>query len=282
MVLLDVARKLPDVRLIVAHINHGIRSDSSEDAALVRQTAMSHNLEYVETKLHLGEGASEEIARQARYDFLRHMREKYNATAILTAHHRDDLIETAVINMLRGTGWRGLSSLRSTGDVLRPLLAVTKAELEEYASRHSLSWRYDRTNSDLRYTRNRVRHTLLPAFRPEQRQKLYEYIVRQNRLTDTIDRGVAEWIDRYCTVHESGVALPRYDMTMMSDDVAHEIIQSILRHQSGKSIPRPLVARALLFVKVAKPGKIFPINATWRLRALPREVIVERTPLVVS
>lgn len=282
MVLLDLVRRLPDVELIVAHVDHGIRPDSAQDEQLVRQVAMSHNLTFESTKLLLGSEVSEDEARQKRYNFLRHLSKKYNACSILTAHHKDDVIETAVINIIRGTGWRGLSSLRSTDDVIRPLLGVTKAEIREYAEEHRLAWRHDVTNDDLRYLRNRVRHQLVPSMSDQAQEKLYQYIVRQNELTERIDDEAMQWLTRHGLLNSPVTALPRYEIIMLPQNVAHELLQAVLRQKIGKSVPRPLADRALLFVHVAKPHRTFPLSATWQLRALPREVIVEQRPLVVS
>ena len=107
MVLLDVVRQMPGVFVVVAHVDHGIRADSHKDRKLVASVCMSHNVQFEYTELHLGPGASEEMARTERYKFLRHIKERYTADAILTAHHSDDLTETALINLIRGTGWRG-------------------------------------------------------------------------------------------------------------------------------------------------------------------------------
>ncbi len=282
MVLLDVVRQLPDVRLIVAHVNHGIREDATEDAKLVRAIAMSHNLPYEEVRLQLRSNPSEEEARTARYDFLRHVGKKYNAAAILTAHHKDDVIETAMINLLRGTGWRGLSSLRSTDGIIRPFLKLPKAELEAYGRQHALQWRYDSTNDELKYMRNDIRRRLVPHLPPQKLEEFYQYIVRQNDVTVTIDREVAQWLGANALRDSSTAALPRYEFIMMPQHVAHELLQSVLRQLGGKSITRPLADRALLFIKVAKSSKTFPLGTHWQLRALPRQVIVERRLPVVS
>jgi len=282
MVLLDVVRQLPGVRLIVAHVNHGIRQDATEDATLVRMVAMSHNLEYEETQLQLRSKPSEEEARTARYDFLRHISKKYNARAILTAHHKNDVIETALINLTRGTGWRGLSSLRSTEAIRRPFIAASKSDIEAYARQYGVLWRYDSTNDDARYLRNHIRHHVVPRMSAPVLEKLYAYIVRQSELTKQIDHEAYGWIKRSIFYSNSSASLPRYEFIMLPHNVAHELLQGVLRQVSGKSLPRPLANRALLFIKVAKSHKTFPIDAEWQLRALPREVIVERTPLVVS
>ena len=276
MVLLDVVRRLDGVRLIVVHVNHGIRKDATEDAKLVQTYAMSHNLTYEQTELSLGNGASEEVSRNARYEFLRHISKKYNAQAILTAHHKDDLLETAIINLLRGTGWRGLSSLRSTGDIIRPLLQTPKSELQAYAVEHDIPWRYDSTNDNTSYLRNYVRHNVVPKTDNENLEKLYQYIVRQNELTDTIDDETAHWLETNISLADESALLPRYPFIMMPHHVAHELLQAVLRRVSGKSMTRPLADRALLFTKVAKAHKTFPINADWQLRALLGEMIVER------
>ena len=283
MVLLDIVRRLPEVRLVVAHVNHGVRTDAAKDARLVKMTAMSYNLAFESIDLNLGSNVSEEKARGQRYDFLRHVCKKYNALAILTAHHRDDVIETAIINLLRGTGWRGLSSLRSTPGLIRPLLGTPKRVLEEYARRHQLIWRHDSTNDDTRYLRNKVRHTLLRHITPIVQERLYEYIVRQNELTERIDHEVETWLQIHLSpTATTRVTLPRYEFIMMPQYVAHELLQSILRRVIGKSVTRPLAEKALLFICVAKSHKIFELNSGWQLRALSREVIVEPRPGMIS
>ncbi len=282
MVLLDVVRRQPGVKLVVAHIDHGIRKDSGLDAVLVKSIAMSHNLIYESTKLNLGPDTSEEEARQKRYDFLRSLSKKYNAYGILTAHHKDDVIETAIINMMRGTGWRGLGSLRSAHGIVRPFLEWDKAALVQYAEEHGLAWHHDSTNDDTKYLRNHVRLTVLPKITNESREKLYQYIVRQNDLTERIDTEAMAWLSQKNVLDSPVVSLPRYEFIMMPQHVAHELLQAVLRQKIGKSITRPLAGRALLFMHVAKPSRTFPLDGRWRLRALPREIIVEQQPLVVS
>lgn len=282
MVLLDVLRQLPGVSLVVAHVDHGIRTDSHKDSELVASVAMSHNLPFERRELALGPGVSEEVARDARYKFLRHIKERYAADAIITAHHADDVTETAIINLIRGTGWRGLSSLRSRQDIVRPLLRVPKAEIVAYAKEHGLLWREDSTNSDLRYLRNVVRLRVLPKASPNMRRNLDEIIVRQNQLTKEIDAEVQAWINSNAVLTKTTTSLPRYEFIMMPPRVAHEVFQAVLRQTIGKSLPRPLVEQALLFVKVAKAGKVMPLGRDVQLRAIRREVIVEPRENVIS
>ena len=184
--------------------------------------------------------------------------------------------------MLRGTGWRGLSSLRSRGDLIRPLLAIPKAELIAYAQHQGVQWRHDSTNDVFDYMRNRVRYELLSRLPNEIKNQMYQYIVRQNHLTDQIDTEIDKWLREYLRSSSPAVALPRYEFIMLPQHVAHKLLQEVLRRKIGKSLPRPLARAALLFVKVAKSHKTFPLDTHWQLRALRREVIVEPRSTVVS
>ena len=124
VVLLDmVAQEVAPQRLIVAHFDHGIRPESADDAAFVKSLAKQYGLTFETKREELGANASEELAREHRYAFLRDVAKRYSAT-IMTAHHADDIIETIAINMTRGTGWRGLAVLDSPG-IERPLLDKT-------------------------------------------------------------------------------------------------------------------------------------------------------------
>jgi tRNA(Ile)-lysidine synthetase-like protein len=162
MVLLHLLRHLPEVRVVVAHFDHGIREDSPEDLRLVAATARSYGLPFVSARGALGPRAGEAQARDARYAFLRRVQAAQGAAAIITAHHQDDVIETAIINSVRGTGSHGLSALRTREAIVRPLLAFPKQTLLEYAKAKKLLWREDSTNQDLRYKRNYVRRVVLP------------------------------------------------------------------------------------------------------------------------
>ena len=98
-------------QLVVAHFDHGIRKESGDDAQFVSDLAAQHGLPFELGHANLGMDTSEEDARVARYNFLRQCCDKYNTTFVITAHHQDDLVETALINLIRGTSWRGLASL---------------------------------------------------------------------------------------------------------------------------------------------------------------------------
>lgn len=276
MVLFDILRRQRRVVLIVVHFDHAMRENSQQDRKLVERVALSHNIRFVYEAAARGSLKGEAAARNARYDFLRRMCKKYNACAIITAHHQDDLLETAVINLLRGTGRRGLSALRSTSTLMRPLLNTPKAEMVDYAIRHQLEWSEDQTNNNQMYLRNYVRHSLLPRFKPKQRKQLLKIIVRQNQLNDEITHTLQDWYAAYAQHMSHAWSLPRYQLVMLPDHAAYEWLQFIIERQTGKTLEAPLAWRALHFIKTARHHKRFLLNGQWQLVMQPRgKIIVE-------
>lgn len=142
--------------LIIAHFEHGIRGkESMRDLEFVRKFAYKNNLRFEFERGFLGENASEEKARKARYDFLRALAERENAE-IFTAHHKNDLAETFVLNLNRGGGWRAIACFDSP-NIKRPFLKFSKAEILNKAQEKGLKWCEDSTNLSEKYARNRIR-----------------------------------------------------------------------------------------------------------------------------
>jgi tRNA(Ile)-lysidine synthase len=160
--LLNMLASHGEYELVVAHVDHGIRSDSSEDTALVQQLAQDKKFNIVITKLNFTNESSENELRQARYDFLFEVMRDHNAEAIITAHHLDDVIETSIMNVRRGTDRYGAAGGMTRQGIIRPLINLTKQQLIDYANEYNLQWCEDNTNSDTKYTRNNIRHNVVP------------------------------------------------------------------------------------------------------------------------
>ncbi len=263
------------ISFVVAHFDHGIRNDSGEDAAFVESLAKKYGLQFELGQGNLGADASEAQAREMRYDFLRQCCKKYKALGIVTAHHQDDLIETAIINLIRGTGWRGLAAMAHAPNsksqiannyqlpttkyrVLRPLLGTTKQELVNYANKHKLTWREDSTNSNQDFLRNYVRLTLLPAALkadPEFNNKILSLVESTKMLRVQINNEISDIISNY-QLPTTNYQISRYQLIMWPDLVANEVIYSVLVSLDSDWHPqRVQVERVLHFVKTARPGK---------------------------
>lgn len=243
-----------DMRLIVAHVDHGIRPDSSEDAVFVQNLAKEYGLPYESIRFELGQGASEALAREKRYAFLRAVQQQYNAQAILTGHHQDDLIETSILNLLRGTGRNGLTSLRNRPDILRPLLTVTKKEMIMHATNQGLLWREDDTNKDQSYTRNHVRHAVVANLSDEQRRQWLEHLQIAEQINQRLDNELAQMLRR--GLHKGQPVLSRSWFRLLPHAVAREVVVSLLRSTGAVDIDRRTVERLVVAIKVLPHGKV--------------------------
>ncbi len=170
------------VVLAVAHFNHGLRGEDSEaDEAFVADLARHHGLEFFAGRADVREHALaaklsvEAAGRELRYGWLTHLAEEQRFNSVATAHTLDDQAETVLLKFLRGAGTRGLAGIYPSLDVwdgdalriVRPLLCVTRDQVEAYLASLGQSWREDESNLDHRFARNRVRHSLLPLLERE-------------------------------------------------------------------------------------------------------------------
>lgn len=242
VVLLHQLSLMRDLELVVAHFDHGIRDDSSQDAKFVAGLAKFYDLPFEVKREKLGKNSSENLARNRRYKFLRSIAEKYDAL-IITAHHSDDAIETIAINITRGTGWRGLAVLDS--DIIRPLLGTTKQDILIYAQRHHLKWREDGTNASDVYLRNRIRRKTTDLT-DDNRLKLLKLRQSQIRQKNDIDNEVSRLIG-------AGPAYTRYFFGQLDEKTAIEC----LRYITQARLTRPQLRAAILAIKTSLPGKTF-------------------------
>lgn len=171
------------IRLHVAHLDHELRGEPSRaDAAFVADLAAQWGLPCtlgqadVAAEARASHRSLEDAARRARYRFLRRIAGEVGASRIAVAHHADDQVETLVMHWLRGSGLAGLAGMRALeGDIIRPLLGISRAELRRYGEQHQLAYCEDASNQDRRFLRNRIRHDLLPVleqYNPNLRETL--------------------------------------------------------------------------------------------------------------
>lgn len=251
MVLLDWFYDDPD-GAVVAHFDHGTRPSSKDDAEFVRRKAKEYGLKFYLGHGNLGENVSEEKAREARYKFLREVAQKEGGAIICTAHHVNDLIETIAINILRGTGWRGLTPFYMEG-VFCPFIhgehPLSKTDIYEFNVSDDLTFREDPTNSDTRYLRNRLRKKLYDYCTIIEMRKMLSLHEEQLRLRAEIE-GLAEEI-----LPEDGTYQRSWFMKM-DDKVALELLRTILKRR-GISATRPQLKNFLKAVREYASRKMF-------------------------
>ena len=184
-----------EIPLIIAHFQHGLRESAEGDALFVEKLAKKYSFPFVVRHGKIDEVAKretlsiEEAARIYRYRFLFDLAEKYSAQSVAVAHNADDQVETVLMHLLRGSGLTGLTGMDQFSIIksfhlkiplIRPMLNIWRSEIEEFVNLNSLDYRIDPTNLNKKYSRNKIRHEVLPYLEqsyPGLRKRLLEYVV---------------------------------------------------------------------------------------------------------
>ena len=168
-------RERLDFQPVLANFNHKLRSEAEEEMSFVAQLAQDWGVPFHGGSADIGKLAIghnlQDVARRERYAFLRQVAFRYNGAFIATAHHRDDQAETVLLHLLRGSGPAGLAGISpKENDLIRPMLCLSRDEIQSYATQHRIEYRQDESNFTTKYRRNRIRLELLPkleAFNPQ-------------------------------------------------------------------------------------------------------------------
>ena len=171
------------IHLYVAHLNHGLRKSARGDQQFVKTVASDLGLQFITKtiKVKKQKGSLEEIAREARLTFLIHLAKKYKANMIALGHTQDDLAETVLMRILRGTGLFGMRGIIIKRDfrgvmVVRPLLETTRKEIEIFIKGRKLRFCIDPTNKKKDFFRNKIRLELLPLLERKYNKNIKEVL----------------------------------------------------------------------------------------------------------
>ena len=167
-VLLEWAKRVP-LELVVVHVNHGIRAEAAEDAGYVEQLCRERDIpfylieENVRQRAEDWKCSEEDAGRRVRYEAFARIAQEYGANKIAVAHNSNDRSETMLFHLFRGSGIKGLGSIRPVREnIIRPILCLERREIEDYLQEQGIKYCQDATNSTDDYTRNRIRHNILP------------------------------------------------------------------------------------------------------------------------
>jgi len=193
MALVDMLLKVRekyDLTIIIAHVNHNVRKESYEEADFIKQYCIDNKL-FFESMIieEYGDDNFHNEARNIRYNFFENVVHKYEANYLMTAHHGDDLIETVLMRLVRGSNLYGYSGFKSYIDMgtyilARPLISYTKKQLEEYDIENNVKFYIDCSNDKDKYTRNRYRKYVLPFLKQEDEDVHTKFIKFSNTLSD--------------------------------------------------------------------------------------------------
>ena len=177
-------------KIVVAHLNHMIREEAKSETEYVEDYCKRHNIEFYVKYMDILRKAeeqkigTEEAGRNERYSFFDEVAQKVNANKIAIAHNSNDNAETVLMHLLRGSGVSGLGGIKPyrEGKFIRPLIKCKRNEIEQYCEDNKLYPKYDKSNNDNTYTRNRIRNELIPYIQKEFNPNIIETMDRLSEL----------------------------------------------------------------------------------------------------
>ena len=178
------------IEIVVAHVNHMLRDVADLETEYVQSFCKKLGIECYVKKADILEisktqkKGTEEVGRQVRYDFFDEVAKKTNSNKIATAHNSNDRAETVILNILRGSGLSGLKGIEPIRDnkYIRPLINTDRQDIENYCNDNKLEPKYDKTNNENIYTRNKVRNTVIPYIKKEFNPNIIKTINRLSSL----------------------------------------------------------------------------------------------------
>lgn len=288
--------------LICAHLDHGLRPESSDEAAYAKSIAQSYNLpfeiEKQDVTLKAGPGVSlEEAARLARYDFLVRVARKNDVHVIATGHTADDQVETVLMHFLRGTGpsglrgmlpdtpldsWVGIADAQGIR-LIRPLLSLNRDQTEGHCQAVGLEPVIDSSNMDHTFFRNRIRHELLPlleTYNPGIRQILLRLARIMTAEVDLLAEMVAsDWESVFESLGESALLLRVEPMERKPLALQRALLRSAIKklQPSARDVSFDTIERGLQFVSDPTRPASRPLFADLMLRDLGEEILLYHT-----
>lgn len=248
MALFSILKELKDkigFEIIAAHLNHGLRKEADEEARFVEDYCCQQGIPcYVRKaevkKIAEKEGKSlEEAGREERYRFFRELKKELGAQRIATAHHKDDLAETVLHHVIRGSGVKGLRGIMPVnGDLIRPLLTVTRREIEAYLKEAGIPYCIDMSNYEPVYLRNRIRNELMPYLKKEFNPRLVEslcqlaYIARLEN--EVLEKETEKyWPQILLLREENRIVLDSEALSLLHPAYQHRLLIKALKEMRG-------------------------------------------------
>ncbi len=226
-------RKNKNISIVCAHVNHKLRKESDDEMVWLEGVCKKKNIIFEKMIINnYGDDNFHNEARNFRYDFFDSLVKKYNAKYLMTAHHGDDLIETVLMRIVRGSTLKGYAGfgdrVKKDGyEIIRPLVYVTKDEIIEYNKKHKIEYATDKSNFSDKYTRNRYRRVVLPFLKSEDKNVHLKFL-KYSKLLDECESYLKKQVDS----HRKNVYK---DNTIMIDEfkkldsiIQNEVINSIL------------------------------------------------------
>ena len=201
--ILNELSKSLNFEIFVAHINHGIREESTSDEEYVEKWCEKFGIQFFALHVKIEQIAKaqklgvEETGRKIRYEFFEEIAKKVGANKIAVAHNKNDKAETIIMNILRGSGSKGLCGIQAKqNNIIRPLIEVSRQEIEEFCNEKKLEPRIDKTNFENEYTRNKIRNIVIPYIKEEFNPNIVNSLNRLSEIMTEQEEYISEEIEK--------------------------------------------------------------------------------------
>ena len=271
-------------KLVCAHINHNIRIESDEEEKYLKDYCNQKNIIFETTKIKsYTEKNFENEARIKRYSFYEKILKKYNSHNLFLAHHGDDLIETVIMKIIRGSNLEGYAGVKTYSylenyKIIRPLLTLTKEDILKYNKENNIKYYIDKTNADTLYTRNRYRKYILPFLKKEDKQVHLKFLKYSNILQEydnyinyQIDKKINNiYINDCISIHELNKEHP-----FMKKNIIFYILSNIYNNKAN-IIKEKNILDILKMTTDSKPNYIINLPKSYIAKKEYDYIYIER------
>jgi len=240
--LLHALQKSTTIPLVCAHINHNVRKESYDEEQYLKQYCNEFNIIFESMTIEKYTANNfENEARTIRYQFYEQILTKYQSHTLFLAHHGDDLIETVLMKIIRGSNLEGYAGIKKVSyqknyQIIRPLLNYTKEDLINYNHQNNLKYYIDKTNNDITYTRNRYRKNLLPLLKQEDSKvhtKFLKYSETLLEYYNYIEQLINEKLNTICTNKTIDLLLFNKEDIFIQKNLIFYLLSEIYNNQSN-------------------------------------------------
>jgi len=234
-------KNILDIKIIVAHFNHHLRgNDSDTDANFVKKLADNLNLKSfiidLDVKSHSLENkkGTEESARELRYLHLNKIMQEERAHKIATAHTKDDKVETILMNILRGSGIKGLVGLNYKSNfIIKPLISFKKDEILNYLSENNIAYRTDASNFENKFTRNKIRNLLIPFIKNNFNYNIENSLENLSEISNETLKFIYNYSDKFITENYFDNKISNDKILKESLIIRYHVIRKIIKKEKG-------------------------------------------------
>lgn len=239
--LLSTIKEKKKISIICAHVNHNLRQESYDEKIMVEEFCKKRDVIFESMIIEkYGKQNFHKEARDIRYNYFEELIKKYNAKYLITAHHGDDLMETVLMRIVRGSTLKGYSGfskelVKDSYTILRPFIEVTKLDLEKYNNENNIEYAIDKSNFKDVYTRNRYRKYILPVLKnenPNVHKKFYKFSKNVIACSDYIQKQVNDIVNK---IYVNDI-LDLKEFNKLDEFMAKQVINNILENKYNDNI----------------------------------------------